>query len=174
MHALHRSQVLAFLGMSILLAGCHLPWTAGGRNTAATMVVETVAALQTSLAASQTAVEAQAMIPTQTPAPSATNTVAASPTFANPVVKTTALCWTGPGNAYPVVSAVKSGAAVEVLGVGSTVGWFVIKNPTYGDRCWIEADNLQLDPYFNTIGMKVFNPPPTPGPKETPAPTPTP
>ena len=30
-----------------------------------------------------------------------------------------------------------------------------------------------LDPYFSVAGMKVFNPPPTPGPKETPVPTAT-
>jgi hypothetical protein len=62
---------------------------------------------------------------------------------------------------------------VKVLGVGSTVGWFVINNPTYGNRCWIEAKNLTLDPLFSTAGMQVYNPPPTPGPKVTPIPTPT-
>jgi uncharacterized protein YgiM (DUF1202 family) len=75
---------------------------------------------------------------------------------------------------YDVVSSVKAGTAVTVLGVGSITGWFVIENPIYRDRCWIEAKNLALDPYFNTAGMQVFNPPPTPGPKITPGPSPTP
>jgi uncharacterized protein YgiM (DUF1202 family) len=141
------------------------------------MVVETVSALQTEMAASQTA-QPVPIPPTAT----ATAGAAALPTIApfvtpvpqKPVVQVTSLCWTGPGPVYPVVSAVKAGTAVTVLGVGSTTGWFVIENPIYRDRCWIEAKNLALDPFFNTSGMQVFNPPPTPGPTETPVPSPTP
>jgi uncharacterized protein YgiM (DUF1202 family) len=141
------------------------------------MIVETVSALQTIMVASQTAQP----VPV---APTATVTAAAAalPTIGplvtsvplKPVVQVTSLCWTGPGPVYPVVSSVKAGTAVTVLGVGSKTGWFVIENPTYGDRCWIEAKSLSLDPFFNTAGMQVFNPPPTPGPRITPGPSPTP
>jgi hypothetical protein len=165
------------MALAITLLGCTLPWTAGGRNVAATMVVETVSALQTDMAASQTA-QPVPVPPTAT----ATAGAAALPTIApfvtpvplQPVVRVTSLCWTGPGTIYPVVSSVKAGTAVTVLGVGSKTGWFVIENPIYRDRCWIEAKNLELDPFFNTSGMQVFNPPPTPGPEITPGPSPTP
>jgi uncharacterized protein YgiM (DUF1202 family) len=145
-----------------------------GNQTAATNVVQTISAIQTDLAASQIAT-ASAPPPSAAAAPEAAPSATAQPvpTASNPVVHTTALCWTGPGSAYPVVSAVKAGTQLQVLGVGSQVGWFVVKNPTYGDRCWVEAKYLTLDPYFNTSGMQVFNPPPTPGPTETPIPTPT-
>jgi uncharacterized protein YgiM (DUF1202 family) len=141
------------------------------------MVVETVSALQTIMAASKTAQPAP--IPptvTLTPGAAALPTLAplVTPVPQRPVVQGTSLCWTGPGPVYPVVSSVKAGTAVTVLGVGSKAGWLVIENPTYRDRCWIEAKNLALDPFFNTSGMQVFNPPPTPAPKITPGPSPTP
>lgn len=79
----------------------------------------------------------------------------------------------GPGNAYPVVSAVKSGARVELIGVGSIAGWFIIRNPIYHDPCWIEAKDLQIDPRYDVSQLQIYNPPPTPGPTETPIPTPT-
>ena len=156
------------------LVGCTLPWTAGGSKTAATMVVETVSALQTALAASQTAEAAPIAPPTVTQTPSATATPFATLIPEKPIVQTGTLCWTGPGAAYPVVSGIKAGEVVNVLGVGSKIGWLVIENPVYHDRCWIETKNLKLDPFFTTAGLEVFNPPPTPGPKITPGPSPTP
>jgi hypothetical protein len=88
------------------------------------------------------------------------------------VVIQKALCWRGPGGAYPVVSSVKVGTVVVLLGVGSIPGWLIIENPIYHDRCWIEVKNLQIDPNLNLAALTVFNPPPTPGP--TPEPTSTP
>jgi hypothetical protein len=163
--------ILVCLGTML---GCGLPWTAGGKETAATMVVETVSALQTALATSQTAEVVPIPPLAASELPSATATPFATRVPEKPVVQTTTLCWTGPGTAYPVVSGVKAGEVVNVLGVGSKIGWLVIENPTYGDRCWIETKNLKLDPFFSTAGLEVFNPPPTPGPKITPGPSPTP
>lgn len=166
--------ILVVPGVALLLWGCNLPAGQGADGSQVTLMVQTISALQTIQAASQIAA-ANMPPPSATPEPVAppTATLAPIPTASNPVVNVLALCWTGPGNAYPVVSSVKAGTEVQVLGVGSKVGWFVIKNPTYGDRCWIEAKNLTLDPYFSTAGMQVFNPPPTPGPTVTPVPTPT-
>jgi hypothetical protein len=165
---------LVVMAITVVVWGCNLPFMAGGGNGAATRVVQTISWMQTSLAENQTAT-AGVLPPSATPSPIPlpSPTLPPLPTASRPIVSTTALCWTGPGSAYPVVSSVQAGTQVEVLGVGSKVGWFVIKNPTYGDRCWIEAKALTLDPYFSTAGMEVFNPPPTPGPKVTPAPTPT-
>ena len=167
----------AAVALAAAILGCTLPWTAGAKDAAATMIVETVSALQTVMVASQTP-QPVLVPPTATMTPAAV----ALPTFAplvtavpqKPVVQTTSLCWTGPGPAYPVVSGIKAGTAVKVLGVGSKTGWLVIENPTYRDRCWIEAKNLALDPFFSTAGMQISNPPPTPGPEITPGPSPTP
>jgi len=170
-----RTTAAAALAAGLL--ACTLPWTAGGRNTAATMVVETVSALQTLMGGSNTPVPST-MAPAATVAPPlpliSTPVPLVTQTPPTPVVQVTSLCWTGPGTAYPVVSGIKAGTTVTVLGVGSQAGWLVIENPTYRDRCWIEAKNLALDPFFNTPGLQVFNPPPTPGPSITPGPSPTP
>jgi hypothetical protein len=155
------------------VAACTLPGYGSSVDAGATMIAATVAALQTGVAASQTAPVTPSPSPSTAPTPSPVGTATATVEPKQPVVASLALCWTGPGPAYTVVSSVKPGTAVDILGVGSKTGWFVIQNPTYHDRCWIEAKNLQLDPYFNVAGMPVFNPPPTPGPKETAVPTPT-
>ena len=155
------------------IAGCTLPSYGPSVDSGATMIAATVAALQTGVAASQTAQVSPSPSPSAAPTPSLFITATSTVEPKQPVVASLALCWTGPGPAYAVVSSVKPGTAVEILGVGSKTGWFVIQNPTYHDRCWIEAKNLQLDPYFSVAGMKVFNPPPTPGPKATPVPTAT-
>jgi len=172
------SAGLAYTAMfsAAVLAGCTLPGMSGGRNAAATMVVGTVSSLQTAMAGTEAAqaVRTETPIPTLTTQPTATLTFAPTRVPEDPVVVTTALCWTGPGSVYPVVSGIKAGTAVKVLGVGSKVGWFVVENPIYRDRCWIEATNLRLDPNFTTLGLKIYNPPPTPGPKWTPVPTATP
>ncbi len=167
-------RCIVVVAAASMLWACNLPGATNGNDAAATTVVQTISALQTNLAGSQTAAAgAPPPIATALPAVAPSLTPAPLPTASNPVVSITALCWQGPGNAYEVVSSVKAGVEVEVLGVGSNVGWFVIKNPTYGDRCWIEAKNLKLDPNFVTAGLQVYNPPPTPGPTETPVPTPT-
>lgn len=141
----------------------------------------TVTSLSGTLSAAQTATSVSltgtAGVPSPAPAlPS--NTAAGTPaapsaTPQQPAVNRLALCWTGPGNAYPVVSSVKAGTPVEILGIGSVSDWFIIRNPKYHDLCWIEAKNIVIDPAFNLAQLRVFNPPPTPGPSETPVPTPT-
>ena len=167
--------VFLLIGLTAIF-GCTLPWMAGGTDAAPTMVAATVSALQTQMVISLTeTAQAAPVLPSAViEVPTIAITPLATEVPKNPVVQTTTLCWTGPGDAYPVVSGIKAGTEVIVLGVGSKTGWLVIENPTYHDRCWIEAANLTLDPNWSTAGLQVFNPPPTPGPKITPVPTPTP
>ena len=156
--------------LCLLAAGCNLPSGESNVDAAATLAAATLDALRTAVAATLTAA----------PPPSSSTlppVVAAPPTLTsapqNPVVTQLALCWTGPGNAYPVVSSVKVGVSVELMGVGSVAGWYIIKNPTYHDPCWIEGKNLKIDPNYNLSTLKIYNPPPTPGPTETEVPPPT-
>jgi hypothetical protein len=162
-------------GVALLLAtsACNLPSSSGPPDVGATMIAATVAVLQTNAAASATAAVTPSPVPSEAPTPTPYLSPTATPEPQPPVVNKLSLCYTGPGPVYPVVSSVKEGTQVDILGVGSTVGWFVIENPTYHDRCWLEAGNLQIDPNLNVAGLKVYNPPPTPGPKETPVPTAT-
>ncbi len=173
MHPYNGARLPLMTALIAAMAACTLPGYGSAVDSGATMIAATVAVLQTGVAGTQTAkvtevpptLEATASaVPTPLPIFTPLATVEPKP----PVVTALALCWTGPGPAYPVVSSVKVGTAVDVLGVGSQTGWFVIQNPTYHNRCWIEAKNLQLDPNFSVAGLQVYNPPPTPGPKRRP------
>ena len=163
---------LGCLSLVLAAAACSFPGAALNVDDPATVIAATVVALQTGLSGTQTALASSTQPASAAPPASPTNTPLATAEPKQPLVIDVALCWTGPGNAYPVVSSVRPGTPVLVLGVGSKPGWFVIENPTYRDRCWIEAKHVQLDPFFNVSGLKVYNPPPTPGP--TPGPTATP
>ena len=163
-------QVVVF---SLIASACNLPSGPRPADAGATMIAATVSVLQTDAAASATAAVTPLPVPSETSTPTLYVSATATSEPRAPVVTTLSLCYTGPGPVYPVVSSVKEGTEVKILGVGSSVGWFVIENPTYHDRCWLEANNLQIDPNLNVAGLKVYNPPPTPGPKETPVPTAT-
>ena len=113
---------------------------------------------------------------TETPTltPTSTNTI--QPTPQKPLVIKTTLCWVGPGTQFEVVSSLKQGENVEIIGRGSIAGWLIIRNPTYHDPCWAQASDLQLDASFDVNALKIYYPPPTPTrtPKPTPIPSPTP
>jgi uncharacterized protein YgiM (DUF1202 family) len=164
-------SALTFVLLILMVSGCNLPAGKSGVDAAATFAAATVNAFETAIAATLTA--APVSIPPTT-APVIVGPPTSTATPQNPIVSQLALCWTGPGNAYPVVSSVKVGTSVELIGVGSISGWYIIRNPTYHDPCWIEAKNLKIDPNYNLSTLKIFNPPPTPGPTETPEPTDTP
>ena len=167
-----RRVIAGLIALGVLMA-CNLQFGASPPDTAGTHVAQTISALRTTLAVTPTP-SATPETPTPTPlAHAPIRTPAPSPTAGPAVVKITALCWTGPGKAYPVVSGIKARTEVKVLGVGSKQGWLVVENPTYHDRCWIESSNLEMGPHFNAAALPVFNPPPTPGPTPTPKPEPT-
>jgi uncharacterized protein YgiM (DUF1202 family) len=127
-------------------------------------------------AAAPAAQVAPAQANTATPNPTNTVPPSLTPTPGNPVVIKDALCAVGPASNYEVVSAVKTGTKVELIGRGSIPGWYIINNPIYHDPCWIAAANLQIDPGFNVSALPVIVPPPSPTPKPTktkvPSPTP--
>ena len=53
----------------------------------------------------------------------------------------------------------REGKKVEVLGVGSTPGWYIIRNPYFHKPCWVQAANLKNVP-ADTTALPVM----TPGP----------
>jgi hypothetical protein len=75
-----------------------------------------------------------------------------------------------------VVSALKEGKRVEIIGRANIAGWWIVDNPIYHDPCWSQAEYLQVDPGFNPLVLPVYAPPPTPTftPTNTPTPTRTP
>lgn len=175
----NRSFLLGWLMLVLAAAACGLPSVGANPNAAATMAVQTISAMQTDAAATQTQLAAIIPSPAIAALPSSTAVPSATATAQNPVVTEVTLCWTGPGPAYRVVSSIKAGTRVELLGVSSIKNWYIkdwyiIQNPTYQERCWIPAKYLKFDPGFDVGSLQIFNPPPTPGPKITPGPTETP
>jgi hypothetical protein len=162
---------------SVLLLGailaCNLPSTAptATLDLPATWVAATLTALGPGASAPNLAT---AVPDTATPLPTNTLPPSATSTPAKPVVIRDSLCSEGPGSVYVVVSSIKTGTQVELIGRGSVIGWYIIDNPIYHDPCWIPEASLQIDPSFNVSALKIFVPPssPTPRPTKTTVPTP--
>lgn len=107
---------------------------------------------------------AQALPPS--PTATATQTPTPLPTFTGtptqlPVVTSLAACWFGPGPAYRMESSIKEGEVVELLAVGTVPGWYIIRNPYFQQPCWIQAENLSLDPAFDPSAFPLVTPLPT-------------
>ncbi len=172
----------------ILALGACAPFPASiqinsGVNADATLLASTISVMQLTLSALQTPPTSpptaivtitEIPIPT-TPAPFLI--LSPSPTFnpnvSNSTVIQDTLCWLGPGPGYEVSSAILSGTRVTLLGWGSIGGWWVIRNPTYHDPCWMHQEDLQIDYGVNPYSLKVFYPPPTLTPTRTATPTST-
>ena len=153
-----RFSQLAGIGILVfyLTAACSPQPTPISADSMATSIALGVIAAQ-----SQTA---QALPPsptaTATPTPPPTPTVTSSPTQ-QPVVIHLAPCWFGPGPAYRMESSIKEGEIVELLAVGTVPGWYIIRNPYFQQPCWIQAENLSLDPAFDPSPFPMMTPLPT-------------
>lgn len=89
---------------------------------------------------------------TLTPSPAPTETLTPEPTapIKHPVVTANASCRTGPGPEYKLISNIPARKYVNLIGIGSVPGWYVIVNPYFRNPCWIEAIYLKLDPRVDT------------------------
>ncbi len=59
-------------------------------------------------------------------------------------------CYLGPvADGNKLSSQISSYKDVEFVGMSSVAGWYVIMNPYFHTKCWIEAKNLILDPSFD-------------------------
>jgi hypothetical protein len=97
------------------------------------------------------------------------------PIFSEPIVNTDTLCWQGPGSLYQVVSALKLGQVVDLLGIGENGGWLVLDNPLFpGTGCWVNEEVVDIDPNFDLASLPGIAVPPPPTLTPTPAPTLTP
>jgi hypothetical protein len=78
---------------------------------------------------------------------------------------TSGSCWIGgpgPSHGYKNLSShISNSKNVDLLGVGSVPGWYIIRNPYNNGTCWIIAEELQL---FTDIDLSTY-PVMTPGPK---------
>ena len=96
------------------------------------------------------------------------------PSTQPPTVNIDTLCWSGPGSQYEVVSSVQQGTEIEIIGLGAIENWLVIDNPLFpGVTCWLNQDDVDVDPNFDLSYLIVFPVPPPPTSTPLPLPTPT-
>jgi hypothetical protein len=83
---------------------------------------------------------------TLTPLPTATlEATATRPAqVKRPMTLAFAGCWFGPGPEYTLESNIDKGKGVELLGIGSVPGWYVVRNPYFHRPCWIAAADLKI------------------------------
>jgi hypothetical protein len=97
---------------------------------------------------------------TETPIPTATETLPPTTAATNmpQVISQLSPCYAGPGATYPLISNISGTKKVEIVGVGSVTGWYIINNPYFGSTCWISAENLILDPGSDFSSLPVMSP----------------
>lgn len=101
--------------------------------------------------------------PTDTLTPSPTDTATITPTSSppkRPVILKFTGCWFGPGPTYVLESNISAGKKVDLLGIGSVPGWYIILNPYFHKPCWVQAADLEIDPATDLSTYPVM----TPGP----------
>ena len=103
--------------------------------------------------------------PTLTPRPksTATSLPTMTPTAGPPkppIVINFAGCWRGPGPNYVLVSNISKGQRVELIGIGSVAGWYVIINPYFHQACWIQAADLSIHVGTDLSKLSVMTPSP--------------
>ncbi|HRQ24618.1 MAG TPA: hypothetical protein PLF42_14425 [Anaerolineales bacterium] len=133
--------------------------------------VDAVGTLSAELAAimlTQTAIAytPTALPPTETPEPAATELPTLPP---EPVETSMPIvygsmggkepCYKGgPGPNREVTSYITDTKIVELLGIGSVEGWYVIRDPYFYSPCWIRAENLKLESDFDLSDYPVISP----------------
>lgn len=134
------------------------------QNTNAEPTVDVIGTTAAQLASVLLTQTAAAYTPTstpiaETPPPPVTHTPTLEPPPAVtsiPMVTGNTACYTGPGTNYPLVSNISDTEQVEVVGISSAPGWYIIRNPVYGSLCWISASNMRFESDFDQTTLPVI------------------
>jgi len=160
------SLILALLACSISVNGVVPTPTPGLPSNTEVISVES-SATETPQVETQTETQ-PAPTESSTPVPiTDTPALTSTPTPQNPLVTTTAYCWSGPADKtlkYELISSIQAGTRVQLLGKGIVDGWWIVRNPRYNDPCWIQQENVQIDPGYDLSTLKTFAVPWTPTP----------
>jgi hypothetical protein len=125
---------------------------------ASMMLTQTVAAYSPTPLPSPTFTATPVFTETPTLPPAPVETIMPKVIEASGAVE--AFCFLGPNpdvnkNLSSTISSYKD---VELVGVGSVPGWYVIINPYNRGKCWIEAKHLVLDPSFDVSAFPTITP----------------
>jgi hypothetical protein len=154
------AKVVIFIMLSLPLALTACSPQPGSAEPTVDVVGATAAQLASLMLTQTSAAYTPTPLPaTETPVPLFTETPSPEPTSAAttiPQVSGRAACYTGPGADYPLVSNISDTKQVEVVGISSVPGWYVIRNPIYGPLCWISAGNLRFEADFDLSSLPVI------------------
>lgn len=155
---------LTVIGLTaiLIITACAPKATPIPVDAISTAAVEAVYALLTQTAAASSPTPPP---PTLTLSPVPTETPTIEPTSSEPpkrpYLTTFASCWLGgPGPNNPLDSNINEKTRVDILGIGSVEGWYIIRNPYFHKPCWIEAVNLNIDPNMDLSQFPVMTPEP--------------
>jgi hypothetical protein len=149
---------LASLGL-ISLTAC-APKPAATTDVVGTAVAQAAFDLltQTAAAASPTPLP-PTITPTQSPTPAPTLTPTSSGPPKRPQTLTFASCGLGgPEPQYAHETSISKGKGVELLGIGSIQGWYVIRDPYFHRPCWIAAADLKIFPGTDLSTYPIMTP----------------
>lgn len=156
---------LAMIGLAILLTAiaCAPKATPPPVDTIGTMAAQLASDMLTQTVAAYSPTPPPPTA-TFTPIP-VTETPTAEPTSSEPpkrpLVVAFAACWLGgPGPEYTLDSNINEKTRVDILGIGSVEGWYIIRNPYFHKPCWIEAVNLKIDPAMDQSQFPIMTPEP--------------
>ena len=150
-------MIFLFLILPIIATAC-------GPQATPPPTVDTISTIAVQLASQMQTQTAAAYSPTpppvtDTPIPTVTETIIPTPaTTAVPQVVGQSPCYVGPGPSYKLTSNISDYKLVEIVGIGSIDGWYVIKNPYFGSNCWISTDHLKLDPNSDFSNLPIITP----------------
>jgi hypothetical protein len=148
--------VLHSMAALALLAACTSEPTPPPVDVVGTMAAQLASDMltQTSAAYSPTPLPS-----TATPNSTETPTLEPTPSVTRqPQVIGYSPCYAGPGSSYPLISNISDTKKVELLGIGSIPGWYVIKNPYFYSPCWISADYLTIPEETDLSIFPTINP----------------
>ncbi|HVN16271.1 MAG TPA: hypothetical protein VMT73_11065 [Anaerolineales bacterium] len=122
--------------------------------------IGTIAAQMASVMLTQT-VAAYSPTPTATIIPTATDTPLPTKDETKKiitVVKQGAGCYHGPGTQYALTTHINAPKPVELLGIGSVSGWYVISSPYFYTPCWVAASDVKVDTDVDLTRFPVMTP----------------
>lgn len=143
--------------ITLLLASCAPNATTPQVDMMATAVAKAASDLLTQTAAASSPTPTVTDTPVPSPTGTATITPTSGPLKPPKIVRFTA-CWFGPGPQYVLESNISAGKKVELLGVGSVPGWYIIRNPYFHKPCWVQAADLQIDPASDLSQYPIMTP----------------
>jgi hypothetical protein len=160
---------LSGIGLASILIGtaCQPKAATPQVDAMATAVAQVASSLLTQTAAAASPTPAASHTPppptiTITPSPTATVVIPLNQSGQPKLPQTLTdgvSCWLGgPGGTWPLDSHLLHGKGVQLIGVGSVPGWFIIRHPKFHNPCWILQTDLKVFPGTDISTLPVMTP----------------